>query len=170
MSFPRFVLSFLRGSSLDQLHSFVWWHASAQAQQCSSSAADVGWRFVPDAILPGHRRAPQWVLARTPTEVPVIGKIADENGKVDIIINSSCDGKVLETTVNDLKVECERAQKIRFQVRLALLPKRRTTSSTTWTLTSRRRRLPRSGTSRLWQNRSTARLEELQSRRDHHEA
>ena len=31
-----------------------------------SSAADKGWRFVPDAILPGHRRAPQWVLARTP--------------------------------------------------------------------------------------------------------
>ena len=23
--------------------------------------------FVPDVILPGHRRAPQWVLARTPT-------------------------------------------------------------------------------------------------------
>ena len=61
---------------------------------------------------------------------------------------------VLETTVNELKVECERAQKPRFQVRLTLLPKRRTTSSTTWTLTSRRRRLPRSGSSRLWQNRS----------------
>ena len=60
-----------------------------------------------------------------PGGVPVIGKIADENGKVDIIINSSCDGKVLETTVNELKVECERAQKIIFQVRLALLPKRR---------------------------------------------
>ena len=26
-----------------------------------------GWRFVPDAILPGHRRAHSWVLARTPT-------------------------------------------------------------------------------------------------------
>ena len=26
-----------------------------------------GWRSAPDAILPGHRRAPQWVLARTPT-------------------------------------------------------------------------------------------------------
>ena len=32
-----------------------------------SSAADKCWRFVPDAILPGHRRAPQWVPARTPT-------------------------------------------------------------------------------------------------------
>ena len=31
-----------------------------------SSAAGKGWRFVPDAILLGHRRAPQWVLARTP--------------------------------------------------------------------------------------------------------
>ena len=37
-----------------------------QAQQCSSSA-DEGWRFVPDAMLPGHRRALQWVPARTPT-------------------------------------------------------------------------------------------------------
>ena len=26
-----------------------------------------GWRSAPDAILPGHRRAPQWVPARTPT-------------------------------------------------------------------------------------------------------
>ena len=32
---------------------------SAVQQQCSS-AADKGWRFVPDAILRGHRRAPQW--------------------------------------------------------------------------------------------------------------
>ena len=40
---------------------------SVQAQQRSSSAADKGWRFVPDAILPGHWRAPQWVPARTPT-------------------------------------------------------------------------------------------------------
>ena len=39
---------------------------SAVQQQCSS-AADEGWRFVPDAILPGHRRAPQWVPERTPT-------------------------------------------------------------------------------------------------------
>ena len=45
----------------------VWQHVSVQAQQCSSSAADKGWRFVPDAILPGHRRAPQWVPTRTPT-------------------------------------------------------------------------------------------------------
>ena len=40
--------------------------AAAVQQQCSS-AADKAWRFVPDAILPGHRRAPQWVPARTPT-------------------------------------------------------------------------------------------------------
>ena len=40
--------------------------SSVQAQQCSS-AADEGWRFVPDAILLGHRRAPQWVPATTPT-------------------------------------------------------------------------------------------------------
>ena len=39
---------------------------SAVQQQCSS-AADKVWHFVPDAILPGHRRAPQWVPARTPT-------------------------------------------------------------------------------------------------------
>ena len=39
---------------------------SALQQQCSS-AADKGWRFVPDAILPGHPRAPQWVPARTHT-------------------------------------------------------------------------------------------------------
>ena len=39
---------------------------SAVQQQCSI-ATDKGWRFVPDAILPGHRRAPQWVPARTPT-------------------------------------------------------------------------------------------------------
>ena len=32
-----------------------------------NSAAEKGWRFVPDAILLGHRRAPQWVPARTPT-------------------------------------------------------------------------------------------------------
>ena len=40
---------------------------SAVQQQCSSSAADKGWRFVPDAIMSGHRRAPQWVPTRTPT-------------------------------------------------------------------------------------------------------
>ena len=39
---------------------------SAVQQQCSS-AADNGWRFVPDAILPGHRRAPKWIEARAPT-------------------------------------------------------------------------------------------------------
>ena len=35
-----------------------------------------GWRSAPDAILPGHRRAPQWVPARTPTvqSGPVIGE------------------------------------------------------------------------------------------------
>ena len=31
--------------------------------------------------------------------------------------------KVLETAVKQLKLECERAQKLRFQVRLTLLPK-----------------------------------------------
>ena len=44
------------------------------------------------------------------------------------------DVKVRETTVKELNVECERAQKPRFQVRLTSLPKRRTT----WTFTSRR--------------------------------
>ena len=39
---------------------------SIQVQQCSS-AADKGWRFIPYVILPGHRRAPQWVPARTLT-------------------------------------------------------------------------------------------------------
>ena len=39
---------------------------SAVQQQCSS-AADQCWPFVPDAILLGHRRAPQWVRARTLT-------------------------------------------------------------------------------------------------------
>ena len=39
---------------------------SAVQQQCSS-AADKGWCFVPDTILLVHRRAPQWVPARTPT-------------------------------------------------------------------------------------------------------
>ena len=38
--------------------------SSAAVQQCSS-AADRGWRIVPDAILPGHLRAPQWVPARS---------------------------------------------------------------------------------------------------------
>ena len=45
------------------------------------------------------------------------------------------DVNLLETTVKELKVECGRAQKPRFQVRLTLLPKC-PTSSTTWTLTS----------------------------------
>ena len=66
------VLSFFL---TDDDRLFVWWHVSIQAQQCSSSAAvqqcssaaDKGWRFVPDALLPGHRKAPQWVPARTPT-------------------------------------------------------------------------------------------------------
>ena len=53
----------------------------------------------------------------------------------ELLITRVQDVKVLETTVNELEVECERAQKLRFQVRLTLLPKRRTTSSTTWTLT-----------------------------------
>ena len=72
---------------------------SVQAQQSSSSAAVqqmMGWRFVP-------RCHPAWAIGGHssgsrqghPRGVPVIGKIADENGKVDIIINSSCDGKVL---------------------------------------------------------------------------
>ena len=39
---------------------------SAVLQQCSSSP-DKGWRFVPDAILLGHRRARLWLVARTPT-------------------------------------------------------------------------------------------------------
>ena len=42
-------------------------NTGSAVQQQSSSAADEGWRFVPDAILPGHRSAPQWVPARTPT-------------------------------------------------------------------------------------------------------
>ena len=37
---------------------------SAVQKQCSS-AADKGWRFVPDAMLPRHRRAHQWVPAST---------------------------------------------------------------------------------------------------------
>ena len=73
--------------------------------------------------------------------------------------------------MKELNVECDRAQEPRDQVRLTPLPMRRTTSSTTWTLTSRRRRLPRSGSSRLWQNPSwrdsTA---SGPTRRDHHEA
>ena len=44
--------------------------STGSAVQQHSSAADKGWRFVPDAILPGHWRAPQWVLARTPTLGP----------------------------------------------------------------------------------------------------
>ena len=60
-----------------------------------------------------------------------------------LLITRVQDVKVLENTVKELNVECERAQEPRFQVRLTLLPKRRTPSSTTWTLTSRRRRLPR---------------------------
>ena len=39
---------------------------SAVQQQCNR-AANKGWRFVPVAILSGHRKAPQWVPARTPT-------------------------------------------------------------------------------------------------------
>ena len=31
------------------------------------STTTKGWRSAPDAILPGHRRAPHWVPARTPT-------------------------------------------------------------------------------------------------------
>ena len=33
----------------------------------TTSTTTAGWRSAPDAILPGHRRAPQWVPARTPT-------------------------------------------------------------------------------------------------------
>ena len=33
----------------------------------SGGAADKGWRFVLDTVLPGYWRAPQWVPARTPT-------------------------------------------------------------------------------------------------------
>ena len=35
-----------------------------------------GWRFVPDTILPGYQRAPQWVPVRTPTVHwgPISGK------------------------------------------------------------------------------------------------
>ena len=39
---------------------------TCQYRLCSSTA-DRGWRFVSDAILLGHRRVTQWVLARTPT-------------------------------------------------------------------------------------------------------
>ena len=48
----------------------------------------------------------------------------------ELLITRVQDVKVLETTAKELHVECERAQQPRFQVRLTLLPKRRTT----WTL------------------------------------
>ena len=35
--------------------------------QHSQQQQPEGWRFVPDTILPGYRRAPQWVPAKTPT-------------------------------------------------------------------------------------------------------
>ena len=41
-------------------------HLFAHMFSCSVVQHE-GWRFVPNAILPGHRRALQWVLARTPT-------------------------------------------------------------------------------------------------------
>ena len=40
-------------------------NTGSAVQQCNS-AADRGWRIVPDAILRRHRRAPQKVPARTP--------------------------------------------------------------------------------------------------------
>ena len=40
----------------------------------------------------------------------------------ELLITRVQDVKVLETTEKELKIECERAQKLRFQVRLALLP------------------------------------------------
>ena len=44
------VFSFLFGCTCQYRLS----SAAAVQQQCSSSEADEGWRFVPDAILPGH--------------------------------------------------------------------------------------------------------------------
>ena len=58
--------------SLDLVSDDAW-----RTRVCTMSTARVhyhqhrtttrGWRSAPDAILLGHRRAPQWVLARTPT-------------------------------------------------------------------------------------------------------
>ena len=50
----------------------------AQAHQ----HARTSWRFAPDAILPGHRRAHWWVPARTPTEhqCPHSGKTVGGSG------------------------------------------------------------------------------------------
>ena len=39
----------------------------AHVSSSTSEQQPEGWRFVPDTILPGYRRAPQWVPARTPT-------------------------------------------------------------------------------------------------------
>ena len=43
-----------------------------------------GWRFAPDAILPGHRRAHWWVLARTSTvnQCPHCGQTVGGHNKL----------------------------------------------------------------------------------------
>ena len=41
-------------------------HAAVSAVAAAEQQPE-GWRFVPDAILPGYQWAPQWVPARTPT-------------------------------------------------------------------------------------------------------
>ena len=48
----------------------------APRRRNTSTSAAQNWRFVPDAILPGHRRAHWWVPARTPTvhQCPHSGK------------------------------------------------------------------------------------------------
>ena len=41
--------------------------STSQVHYHQHSTTTKAWRSAPDAILPGHRRAPQWVPARTPT-------------------------------------------------------------------------------------------------------
>ena len=40
---------------------------AAVSEVAAAKQQPEGWRFVPDAILPGYQWAPQWVPARTPT-------------------------------------------------------------------------------------------------------
>ena len=58
-------------SESDQSFCFAWRMRVARCQHHRSTTTNTvqphSWRSAPDAILPGHRRAPQWVPARTPT-------------------------------------------------------------------------------------------------------
>ena len=65
------------------VHTQVHHFDTRRLDQTLTTNHTKGWHSVPDAILPGHRRAHWWVPARTPTvhQCPQSGEVAQTHQK-----------------------------------------------------------------------------------------